>query len=175
MDYVAKKLVNIGDDTSDIIDLDVAVRLLTADLIRLKRMSYFAKAFSARVDRVGADTTGLCVINNSQGCVLMNGYCSLSGFRRLYHQNIHVRHDPSDSENSLLEDISGVSNGAPEMKLAGVYLVEPLRASSAVLKFSGTLGQRLRSDKRTGTILAFSHFVFDVTACQYMFCDLQGH
>lgn len=82
---------------------------------------------------------------------------------------------PSDSENSLLEDISGVSNGAPEMKLAGVYLVEPLRASSAVLKFSGTLGQRLRSDKRTGTILAFSHFVFDVTACQYMFCDLQGH
>jgi hypothetical protein len=82
----------------------------------------------------------------------------------------------SDRENSPLEgdSESGPSNNAAEIKVTGVYLVELLRPSSAVLKFSGTLGQRLRSDKRTGTILAFSHFVLDNTACQYMFCDLQG-
>jgi hypothetical protein len=76
----------------------------------------------------------------------------------------------------MADDIS--DNDAPAsttLKLASVYLVEPLRASSAVLKFSGTLGQRARSaDKRTATILAFGHFVVDNTACKYMFADIQG-
>ena len=58
--------------------------------------------------------------------------------------------------------------------LTSVYLVEPRRASSAVLKFSGTLGAQNRQDKRSATIMAFSHFVVEDTACQYMFADIQG-
>src|ERR1700683_2535760 len=39
-DYVAKKLVNIGDNSGDV-DIEDAARLLMADLIRLKRMAHF--------------------------------------------------------------------------------------------------------------------------------------
>ncbi|KZP10252.1 kinase-like protein, partial [Athelia psychrophila] len=55
-----------------------------------------------------------------------------------------------------------------------IYLVEPRRVSTAVLKFSGTLGVRNGIDKRTATISAFSHFVVGSTACNYMFADIQG-
>jgi Alpha-kinase family len=58
--------------------------------------------------------------------------------------------------------------------LLSVYLVEPRRASSAVLKFSGTLGMHNRADKRSATIMAFSHFVLENSACKYMFADIQG-
>jgi hypothetical protein len=59
-------------------------------------------------------------------------------------------------------------------ELTSVYLVEPRHASSAVLKFSGTLGAQNRQDKRTATVTAFSHFAVEDTACQYMFADIQG-
>ena len=58
--------------------------------------------------------------------------------------------------------------------LTSIYLVEPRRASSAVLKFSGTLGMVHRSDRRSATIMAFSHFVLEDAACRYMFADIQG-
>jgi hypothetical protein len=58
--------------------------------------------------------------------------------------------------------------------VSSVYLVEPRRASSAVLKFSGTLGMNNRTDKCTATMMAFSHFVLESSACQYMFADIQG-
>ena len=67
----------------------------------------------------------------------------------------------------------GISDSEDDA-LASVYLMEPLRAPSAVLKFSGTLGQCTRSDKRTATILAFGQFVMDNTACKYMSADIQG-
>ena len=53
------------------------------------------------------------------------------------------------------------------------YLVEPLR-SSVVTKFTGTLGSSGATDKLTSTILAFSHFVMENTACLLAFADLQG-
>jgi hypothetical protein len=59
-------------------------------------------------------------------------------------------------------------------QLTSVYLVEPRRVSSAVLKFSGTLGMRNGQDKRSATIMAFSHFVLEDSACRYMFADIQG-
>lgn len=55
-----------------------------------------------------------------------------------------------------------------------VFLVEPRRLSTAVLKFSGTLGVTSRSEKRSATMTAFSHWVIEGTACQYMFADIQG-
>jgi hypothetical protein len=52
--------------------------------------------------------------------------------------------------------------------------VEPRRISSAVLKYSGTLGIGNGEDKLSATITAFSHFVVENSACQYMFADIQG-
>jgi alpha-kinase family protein len=68
----------------------------------------------------------------------------------------------------------GSDTEAQTRDLTSVYLVEPRRASSAVLKFSGTLGAQNRQDKRSATVMAFSHFVVEDTACQYMFADIQG-
>jgi hypothetical protein len=54
------------------------------------------------------------------------------------------------------------------------YLVESLRSSSAVLKFTGTLGASTKTDKKTMTVAAFSHFIMSQTACALSFSDLQG-
>ena len=59
--------------------------------------------------------------------------------------------------------------------LSAVYLVEPCCISTAVQKFSGTLGVSNQPDKLSATIMAFSHFVIQETACEYMFSDLQGN
>lgn len=55
-----------------------------------------------------------------------------------------------------------------------VYLVEPFRINSAVIKYSGTLGASHRTDHRSSTLAAFAHFVAQDTACQYVFADIQG-
>jgi hypothetical protein len=54
------------------------------------------------------------------------------------------------------------------------YLVEPFRTSSVVTKFTGTLGSSAATDKLSSTVLAFSHFVLEQTACLMAFADLQG-
>ncbi|KAJ7100454.1 kinase-like domain-containing protein, partial [Mycena epipterygia] len=54
------------------------------------------------------------------------------------------------------------------------YLVEPLRTSSVVTKFTGTFGSTQDKDKVSATILAFSHFVLQQTACRLAMADLQG-
>lgn len=59
-------------------------------------------------------------------------------------------------------------------RLQSVYLVEPRRTSTAVIKFSGTLGVNNSNNKKTASIMAFAHFVLEATACQYMFADIQG-
>ena len=55
-EYVAKELVDIGTGRGDL-TLEEAAIFLTADLIRLKRMAYFARAFFIRASRAGAETT----------------------------------------------------------------------------------------------------------------------
>ena len=64
--------------------------------------------------------------------------------------------------------------GSDTHVLASVYLVESCHASSAVLKFSGTLSAQNCQDKQSATVMAFSHFVLEDTTCQYMFADIQG-
>ena len=54
--FVAKKLVDTRNGRG-CVSLPEAVRLLSADLVRLKRMEYFAKAFFARGEQEGADLT----------------------------------------------------------------------------------------------------------------------
>lgn len=54
------------------------------------------------------------------------------------------------------------------------YLVEPLRTSSVVQKFTGTFGSTQDTDKLSATILTFSHFVLQQTACRLAMADIQG-
>ncbi|KAJ7625450.1 hypothetical protein B0H17DRAFT_1111085, partial [Mycena rosella] len=54
------------------------------------------------------------------------------------------------------------------------YLVEPLRSTSVVRKFSGTLGATQDTDKPALTMLSFSHFMLDVAACAISMVDLHG-
>lgn len=59
--------------------------------------------------------------------------------------------------------------------ITGVYLVEPRRNITQVIKFSGTLGSTVnRTDQLYSTIGAFAHWVLDTTGSQYMFADIQG-
>jgi hypothetical protein len=54
--FVAKKLVDTRNGRGRV-SLPEAVRLLLADLVRLKRMEYFANAFFARGERERAELT----------------------------------------------------------------------------------------------------------------------
>ena len=72
----------------------------------------------------------------------------------------------------------GPNEGSPDAEhteeVSGVYLVEPLRLTTTVLKFSGTLGSTTRTDLRSLTVTAYAHYVAEQTACRYIFADLQG-
>ena len=62
----------------------------------------------------------------------------------------------------------------PPEELAEIYLVEPMRLTSTVIKYSGTLGSTTRTDLRSLTMAAFAHYAAQETACQYVFADIQG-
>jgi hypothetical protein len=70
-------------------------------------------------------------------------------------------------------DSGGASENANSVDNS-TYLVEPFRSSSVVRKFSGTLGATVDSDKLAMTILAFSHFILERTACTMAMVDTQG-
>jgi hypothetical protein len=77
---------------------------------------------------------------------------------------ILVQRPTAASAVSEVEDASEVES----------YLVEPLRATSVVNKFTGTFGASQDTDKLTFTILAFHHFIMHETACLLAFADIQG-
>ena len=52
--------------------------------------------------------------------------------------------------------------------------MEPMRLTTTVVKFSGTLGTTTRSDLRSLTVTAYAHYVAAQTACRYIFADIQG-
>ncbi|KAJ7118159.1 hypothetical protein C8R44DRAFT_558970, partial [Mycena epipterygia] len=55
------------------------------------------------------------------------------------------------------------------------YLVEPLRTSTVVKKFSGMVGgSDKRTNKLSSTICALTHYILQATACKQAFTDLQG-
>ena len=56
--YVAKKLVNVGGGRSEDIPLSRAISVLTADLIRIKRMAYFVEKFKALAYDQAIDIAG---------------------------------------------------------------------------------------------------------------------
>ena len=72
------------------------------------------------------------------------------------------------------DDNEDCAHDDPTEELTGVYLVEPMRLTTTVVKFSGTLGSTTRTDLRSLTITAFAHYVAHETACRYIFADIQG-
>ena len=61
--FVAKKLVNVGGGRSEKIPIAQAINILTADLIRLKRMAYFAEKFKSLILDEGLDVAGASIIS----------------------------------------------------------------------------------------------------------------
>ena len=73
-EYAAKKLVNIGNGRSNCIPISDAIENLTADLIRLKRMAYFASRFKLLAQDYQVQIAGklyivslLCTTQNLDG------------------------------------------------------------------------------------------------------------
>ena len=56
--FVAKKLVNIGGGRSEELPLSKTISVLTADLIRIKRMAYFADKFKTVIQDHGMHIAG---------------------------------------------------------------------------------------------------------------------
>ncbi|KAG1879843.1 hypothetical protein F4604DRAFT_1954189 [Suillus subluteus] len=150
-EYVAKKLVDISHGHGQLTIKD-ACKFLTTDLICLKQMSYFETKFAQHVIQEGVDTAAFQV---SDGFVIKT-YCS------------NVDQVDAELQAPICKEVPAIC------KLTSIYLVEPHRVSSAVLKFSGTLGIHNCTDKRSATIMAFSHFVLESSTCEYMFADLQA-
>jgi hypothetical protein len=79
-----------------------------------------------------------------------------------------------DSGGQFLFLDTGASSSDAALVDNSTYLVEPFRSSSVVRKFSGTLGVTADHDKLAMTIMSFSHFVMEYTACTMAMADLQG-
>ncbi|KJA24709.1 hypothetical protein HYPSUDRAFT_53522 [Hypholoma sublateritium FD-334 SS-4] len=79
-----------------------------------------------------------------------------------------------DEADIMAVEIAGNFEGGESDKLPKDYLVKPLRATTSVVKFSGTFGVSTKSDKLSATMTAFAHFIADNTACQLIFADIQG-
>ncbi|KAJ7030548.1 hypothetical protein C8F04DRAFT_1263844 [Mycena alexandri] len=68
-----------------------------------------------------------------------------------------------------------VQSRSSEQDVNLAYLVEPLRTSTIVEKFSGTIGGSDNiPNKVSATMAAFTHFILEKTACRIAFTDLQG-
>ena len=165
--FVAKKLVDVENGHGNV-PLPEAVWLLSADLVQLKQMDYFAKAFFACSEQEGAESTctiSLFLFSTHSGSFVV--FQISSGF--LIKTYVNVPSCVSEEQPDDAADSVGSS------ALVSIYLVEPWRASSAILKFSGTLGMPHCSDRQSATIMAFSHFILENTACKYIFANIQPH
>ena len=149
------------------LEFPLQVWLLSADLVQLKWMDYFSKAFFACNEQESAELT--CTISPFMLSIHLGSFVVFqisSGF--LIETYVNVPSCVSEEQSDDAADSVGSS------ALVFIYLVEPWWASSAILKFSGTLGMPHCSDRQSATIMAFSHFVLENTTCRYMFADIQG-
>ncbi|KAJ7126923.1 kinase-like domain-containing protein [Mycena epipterygia] len=144
--YVAKRFFDVGKGRG-IIPRKTNRSLLSRDLIRIGRMRWFYREFEA----LAAD----------------KGFNELSTVTITEAFMILIQPEPN-------EDTAIAATVFEAEELEDALLVEPFRTSSVVTKFSGTLGSSVATDKLTSTVLAFSHFVLENTACLLAFADLQG-
>ena len=174
--HVAKKLVNVGSGRSRNIPVSQAISVLTADLIRLKRMAYFAQKFKSLSLEEGIDIAGsLCKFPLMRAILLTCRYMHSAEFDVSEGFLIKIYKATTPQSEGIGEQLEGERQGSDvPLEVADVYLVEPRRLTSTVLKFSGTLGASTRTDLKSLTMAAFAHFIAEQTACQYIFADIQG-
>ena len=183
--FVAKKLVNVGGGRSNSIPISEAVNLLTADLIRLKRMAYFASKFQLAALDQGIDIAGemdsradLCFVGHRSlllRMLLAEFDVSDAFLIKIYKPGSAPAPASATDESELVHERP--SNESPDKspdEVTEVYIVEPMRLTPTVVKFSGTLGSTTRTDLRSATMAAFAHYVAQATACQCIFADIQG-
>ncbi|KAF7368975.1 Atypical/Alpha protein kinase [Mycena venus] len=144
--YIAKKIFDIGKGRGVEVTPATNKSVLSHDLFRLKRLAWFHKGFLKRASEKGL--TELAEFSISEGFMILIQEDSV----------VDANNDANDDD-------------APD---ADSYLVEPLRTSSVVHKFTGTFGASRGTDKLTSTILAFNHYCMEDTACLLAFADLQG-
>jgi hypothetical protein len=86
-----QKLIDTGNGRGHV-PLPEAVRFLSADLVRLKRMEYFSKAFFTRGEREGAELTCMIFLVtynlNIKAVHLLTMVCRLPSLRWLSHQGL---------------------------------------------------------------------------------------
>ncbi|KAJ6500764.1 kinase-like domain-containing protein [Mycena sanguinolenta] len=144
--YVAKKVFDIGKGRGVEVTPVINQSVLSRDLVRLKRLSWFQKGFLKLASEKGL--TELAEFSVSEGFMIL----------------IHKEVEAADNTTS--------DGNAPDVVES--YLIEPFRNSSVVHKFTGTFGASLDTDKLTSTILAFNHYIMEDTACLLAFADIQG-
>ncbi|KAJ7020146.1 kinase-like domain-containing protein [Mycena alexandri] len=142
--YAAKKVFDIGKGRNVEVTASLNQELLSRDLLRLKRLSWFHQAFVKLASSRGYDELAEFKVSD--------GFITLEAF-------------PPPSDDTVEDD--------NDEDCGFAYLVEPLR-STTVTKFTGTFGASTATDKLTSTVLAFSHYVMQDTACFLAFADLQG-
>ncbi|KAJ7264827.1 hypothetical protein C8J57DRAFT_1512195 [Mycena rebaudengoi] len=143
--YVAKKIFDIGKGSGVDITKKINCSLLGRDLVRLKRLGWFRDRFEAFA--LGKGLTDLAAFEVSDAFMIL------------------VKKDDEEDVQSGTEDDSDEEDA---------YLIEPLRTSSIVTKYTGTFGSTRESDKLSATILTFGHYIMHDTACLMAFADLQG-
>ncbi|KAJ7289625.1 kinase-like domain-containing protein, partial [Mycena rebaudengoi] len=143
--YVAKNIFDIGKGRGVGITKKINCSLLGRDLVRLKRLGWFRDRFEAFA--LGKGLTDLAAFEVSDAFMIL------------------VKKDDEEDVQSGTEDDSDEEDA---------YLIEPLRTSSVVTKYTGTFGSTRESDKLSATILTFGHYIMHDTACLMAFADLQG-
>ncbi|KAJ6448388.1 kinase-like domain-containing protein [Mycena sanguinolenta] len=145
--YVAKKLFDIGKGRGVDVTPACSKSVLSRDLTRLRRLAWFREGFFRRASDKGLNELAEFMVSD--------------GFLILVQNNdaMDVTELDADDNNDDKGD---------------TYLIEPLRATSVVNKFTGTFGASHDTDKLTYTILAFNHFILQDTACLLAYADLQG-
>lgn len=153
--FAAKMFFNIGQGPGK--GLEANQVLLIRDLLRLKRLALFQEKFTDEARAKSAPVAGMYLPHIKN--VLLTYYPVLTEFS-VSDTFIIIVHKRGN-------DVSGKD-------LNAAYLVEPLRSTTTVQKFSGTFGSSAHTDKTTATMSAFAHFILADTACSLAFTDLQG-
>ncbi|KAI0681589.1 kinase-like domain-containing protein [Earliella scabrosa] len=159
--YAAKKLVNTGERRGSAIDLEDQVKLLTCDLVRLKRMEELSKSFVALAHE---KLVPICRFEVSGGFLI-----------KLYTEPAKsTLSENSTGQEAETPDMTQEEAVSPPEVVSAVYLVEPYRRNQSVMRYSGTLGAGRTGDQRSTTMAAFAHYMAQETGCSCIFADIQA-
>ena len=138
-------------------------------------MAYFAEKFKTLADDHGAQIAGkmrhVFYILPISKTLMLEFDVSEAFLIKSYKPTLPAI---PPTEHTAVDDDESNADADSAEEVSAVYLVEPLRLTTTIVKFSGTLGSTTRTDLRSLTVFAFAHYVAEQTACRYIFADIQG-